>query len=255
MRVVSPSGITVSAPASVRCDERAYGSLRDRAQRGDGRARRSHVSPRHVMKTTPFIELVDVNHESRSGRSMIRGACLRIGRGEIIRIRGGAESDRTTLLGILAGLVAPSRGTRLSPFSCDRVAFLPQRPSFLLGLTAVEHVMLGMLTRGLRDETTVMSMAKRGLVQAGLAHMSSMKMGDLAPIERRLVIVAEALAVDPALVCVDEGYDVAIAKLVSVERALVVVAMHEVGVRFDRTLTIDGDGGVHAVASTAEAAA
>jgi ABC-type lipoprotein export system ATPase subunit len=210
------------------------------------------------MQDHPLVELIDVDHESRSGGMTIRGATLRIWRGETVSVRGAARSGKTTLLRLLAGVVTPSRGTlRYSGddsrahcgiegiFRCEGVSFLSQRPSYLLGLTGLEHIMVGLFARGLRDETVVRNKAMRGLALAGVAHMSATLLCELLPAERRLVLVAEALAIESSLVFVDEGYGSSIAKLVSPRRTLIVAACNEPTVRVDRTLTIDRHGVVH----------
>jgi putative ABC transport system ATP-binding protein len=210
------------------------------------------------MNNHPLVELVDVDHEGRTRGITIRGATLRIWRGETVAIHGGPRSGKTTLLRLLAGVVPPTRGTlRYSGddsradsgtegiFRCAGVAFLSQRPSFLLGLTALEHIMVGLFARGLRDETVVKAMAARGLAQMGVSQMSSTLLCDLVPAERRIVLVAEALAIDASLVFVDEGYGSGIAKLAAPHRTLVIVTSSQVPLRVDRTLAIDGHGIVH----------
>ena len=207
------------------------------------------------MQRSPLIELVSVHHEGRCG-AVLRDATLQIWPGETVAIRASAGAGKTTLLRILAGLVSPSQGTRAADGSVGAggVAFLSQRPSFLLTLTAVEHVMVGLLAKGLRDQARVRERAMQGLLAAGLAHMAATSMRQLCGAERRLVLVAEMLALGAPLVFVDEGYGASVAKLASPERTLVLVARETIAMRVDRWLHIDAHGSVHALV-TADAAA
>ncbi|MDB4938704.1 MAG: Fe(3+)-transporting ATPase [Labilithrix sp.] len=210
------------------------------------------------MNNKPLVELVDVDHQSRSGDMIIRGATLQVRRGETVAIRGIARSGKTTLLRLLAGVVAPTRGmlrygggeTRTECgieglFRSEGVAFLSQRPSYLLGLTALEHIMVGLFARGLRDESLVKTMAARGLAESNATRMSSILLCELSPGNRRLVLVAEALALDSSLVFVDEGYGASIGTLVSPRRTLVIASSTDVAVPVDRTFAIDRHGIVH----------
>lgn len=195
------------------------------------------------MNHKPLVELVDVDHEHRSGDKIIRGATLQIGRGETVAIRGIARSGKTTLLRLLAGVVAPTRGEHL--FRSQGMAFLSQRPSYLLALTALEHIMFGFFARGLRNESLAKTMAARGLAESNATPMSSILMSELSPGDRRLVLVAEALALDSSLVFVDEGYASIVGKLVSPRRTLVIATSTDVAVPVDRTFSIDRHGIVH----------
>lgn len=220
------------------------------------------------MDHLPLIELVDVHHESRSGAA-IRGASLQIWRGETVVVRGAVGAGKTTLLRILAGVVEPTRGTlryapaaggrqergAAGPLGFDGVAFLSQRPSFLLTLSVLEHVMVGLLARGLRDHALMRQRAMRGLLEAGLVHMASTSMRELCTAERRLVLVGEVLALGAPLVFVDEGYGASVAKLAAPGRTLVLVTREEPGTRADRSLTIEADGSVRALAPNADEAA
>jgi ABC-type lipoprotein export system ATPase subunit len=220
------------------------------------------------MTDLPLVQLVDVDHESRSGFA-IRGANLRIWRGETVAIRGPERSGKTTLLYLIAGIVSPSRGmhryfgasaSRLALggealFRCEEVGFLPQRPSFLLSLTALEHVMVGLLARGYRDEARMRERALRGLSETGIAHVSSTLMSELALAERRLVLVSEAVALDASLVFADQGYGAGLARLVKPGRTLITVGPSTAHLPIDHSLHIDTEGHVCTFEPNADEAA
>jgi len=208
------------------------------------------------MDTVPIVELVDVEHESRSG-IRIHGATLKIFRGETIAVRGPARSGKTGLLKLLAGVVAPSRGLvryrgvtvhvecepHLSLQAGD-VAFLSQRPSCMFHLTALEHVMLGLYVRGLRGHAAVERRAMRALASSGLEHKARLRMSRLSPEERRRTLIAEVHAMDPSVVFIDEGYGASIGTLALPHRTLVIAATAELPVRVHRTVVIEDDGSI-----------
>ena len=95
----------------------------------------------------------------------------------------------------------------------------------------------------------------RGLLEAGIVHMAKAPMRALDPAERRLVLVAEALAVGANLIFVDEGYEASVGKLVLPGRTLVVVMGNDGGTRIDRSLRVDADGSVRVFERSAVEAA
>ena len=218
------------------------------------------------MQRIPLIELVDVHHSGAT----ICGATLQIWRGETVAIRGPAGAGKTTLLRLLAGALTPSQGLRRYSATSEEegldaapagqsglagIAFLSQRPSFMLTLSVLDHVMVGLLARGLRDRALIRKRATGGLLEAGVVHMANTPMSMLAMRERRLVLVAEALALDARLVFVDEGYGASVAKLAAPGRTLIVVINDELGIKVDRSLHVDVDGTVRVLERSTDEAA
>ena len=59
-----------------------------------------------------MIELVDVT-QHYGVRPVLRGISLRIERGEVVTILGPNGMGKSTLLGVMAGVLSPQRGTVL----------------------------------------------------------------------------------------------------------------------------------------------
>jgi energy-coupling factor transport system ATP-binding protein len=170
--------------------------------------------------------------------------------GEVVALTGPNGGGKTTLLRLLAGLLAPLAGSvERRP---GRVAYLPQNPAALLHRPTVEDEVRFTLDRAgdraERPETI--------LAQLGLGHAARRYPRDLSSGERQRAAAAAVLPGSPALVLLDEptrGMD-AIARCALVQvigrlrdgGASVVIATHDVQLReavADRILEV-ADGRV-----------
>lgn len=186
--------------------------------------RRPHVSFRAASITKVFGETVALWNVDLDGRS-----------GELIAIHGVNASGKSTLLRIVAGLAAPTRGRvgwTTAPGARPRIAVLGHAAHLFDELTAVENVAIAArLAR--RDQALAMEL----LEQLGVAAFGARRVAGLSAGTRRRVGLARALATDPDVLLVDEpfaGLDVAASDRVgqllarsSAEGRLVLVASHD----------------------------
>jgi energy-coupling factor transporter ATP-binding protein EcfA2 len=131
------------------------------------------------------------------GRAVVASVTLSGQGGEVVVLQGPNGGGKTTLLRVIAGVMAPTRGR--AERARGRVAYLPQNPSALLHRrTLLDEVRLTLERAGdpERPEDVL-----RGL---GLLSMAGRYPRDLATGERQRAALAAVLAGTPALVVLDE---------------------------------------------------
>lgn len=198
--------------------------------------------------------LIALEHVSLTlgGRAVLRDVSLTIARGEVIALVGPNGAGKSSLLRIMAGLVQPMRGhVRLNGTSfadltpADRareIAYLPQSRSIHWPMAARAIVALGRLPH---QSTGRSSPARDALaVETAMAQMDIAPLADrpvlaLSGGEQARVLMARALAQEPALLIADEptaGLDLSHQlDLMTILRArastggATVVALHDLG--------------------------
>jgi branched-chain amino acid transport system ATP-binding protein len=139
---------------------------------------------------------------------------LSVANGELVSIIGPNGAGKTTFFNLLTGQLAPTSGrilfkgqdvSRLSP---NKRAQLGMGRTFqisqtLVSLTTLENAMIGAFLRHprLRDAAR---RAEEVLDLVGLGARANVKAGQLTLSERRRLEVARALALEPAIVLLDE---------------------------------------------------
>jgi iron complex transport system ATP-binding protein len=171
--------------------------------------------------------------------------------GEILAILGPNACGKSTLLKLIAGSLAPLSGrvlldgmpthTMTPRLRAQRIAMVQQESTLLFPSRAWEFVMQGRHPYGrtLRFETEEdITVARNALAQVGAEHLTDRWMDKISGGEKQRVILARALAQQPAMLLLDEPtlhLDIAaqvdllesLRKLASVNRYIVVVVTHE----------------------------
>ncbi len=196
---------------------------------------------------------VDGVHFDYGRRSVLRGAALRVERGELVALLGTNGSGKTTLLRLIAGTLTPDAGEvrfhgravvewRRAALA-RHVAVLPQRLELPSGFHVAELVEMGRAPHATRlfgasaaDEVAV----ERALIDADALELAHRSIDELSGGERQRVLVAMALAQEPELLLLDEPtlhLDVAhqlallttIGRLRRVRNLTVVAVLHDLG--------------------------
>jgi putative ABC transport system ATP-binding protein len=153
----------------------------------------------------------------RGGRNVVDGVSLEVEGGQVVGLVGPSGSGKSTTLLLLAGLEPPDAGVvrldgedlaGLGPagrqaLRRDRVALVFQGYGLLSLLTARENVELPFRVAR-RDPGAAAAAATLWLGLLGLADRADQRTDQLSGGERQRVALARALAVEPAVLLVDE---------------------------------------------------
>lgn len=142
--------------------------------------------------------------ERRYGRRRALSAVdLDVDPGDVLLVTGPNGSGKTTLLRVLAGLVAPTRGTLEVSIDRSRLGFLGHEPLVYRELTALENLdLFGRLYRiPERRERIGMLLERFGLWEARAERVSEYSRG----MTQRLAL-CRALLHEPDLLLLDEPH-------------------------------------------------
>ena len=140
----------------------------------------------------------------------LEGLSLSVGQGELVALVGPSGCGKTTALNVLAGQVRPTQGqVRLAGEPVDgllpSVGYISQADTLLPWRTVLDNVALAMELRGVpkaqRRETARALMEKMGL--GGFEHSYPR---ELSGGMKKRAAIARVLAIDPAILMMDEPF-------------------------------------------------
>jgi putative ABC transport system ATP-binding protein len=185
------------------------------------------------------------------GRTVLSGVDVTVEPGEQWALTGRSGSGKTTLLLMLAGLLVPSTGVVQLGLDRHEIVYVPQAPSLIPELTALQNASLGLRVRGV-PPAEALDRAQRQLRALGLGDADDSLPDELSGGMQQRVALARALAVEPRLLLADEptgaldsstGQRVLDALRSEVARtsAALVVATHDpaLAALFERQLVLD----------------
>ena len=147
----------------------------------------------------------------------LRGADLKVRRGEILAVMGPSGSGKSTLLHCLAGILTPERGEVLfdgrrmdtlresdrTELRRDRFGFVFQFGQLVPELTAEENVALPLLLGGAR-RPAALAEARLWFGRLGLDGLERRRSGELSGGQAQRVALARALVAKPDVLFADE---------------------------------------------------
>jgi nitrate/nitrite transport system ATP-binding protein len=164
------------------------------------------------------LALVEVRNVSKSFasagkvRDVLNGVHLTVEEGEFVSIVGSTGSGKSTLMAILAGLLAPDSGTVTVGGEAVRgihphAAVVFQNYSLLPWFSALENVRLAVqATYPDWPRAKQIGHAKRYLETVGLGNALQKRPGQLSGGMRQRVAIARAFATEPRLLFLDEPF-------------------------------------------------
>jgi iron complex transport system ATP-binding protein len=217
-------------------------------------AARNLASASSRTNVTLSVEQVSYAYSSNAAQAplfTLEALSLQARSGEILAILGPNACGKSTLLNLIAGVLAPLSGrvllddlvthTMLPRVRAQRIAMVQQESRLLFPSRAWEFVIQGRhpYGRSLRFETEEdVTVARNALAQVGADHLADRWMDKISGGEKQRVILARALAQQPVMLLLDEPtlhLDIAaqvdlldaLRRLASVNRYIVVVVTHE----------------------------
>ena len=166
------------------------------------------------MSEAAVLAAVDVR--KRFGAlTVLDGVDLTLHKGEVVGIVGPNGAGKTTLLSVLAGALMPDEGHVVfdgrdvtSKGAAERcklgIARTHQVPRPFGGMTVFENVLVGATAGGKRRGTDAYSLCLWVLEQCALDHLANRRAEGLGLLQRKRLELARALAVEPAVLLLDE---------------------------------------------------
>jgi len=151
-----------------------------------------------------------------SGRPVVDGVELRIGRGEIVGLLGPNGAGKTTTFAMMVGYVRPDGGrivlderdiTDIQMYQRARlgIGYLAQEPSIFRKLTVEQNIMAILETLELsRPERR--RRLDRLLNELGITHLARQKAYTLSGGEKRRLEITRALVTGPQFILLDEPF-------------------------------------------------
>ena len=168
----------------------------------------------------PLLEVRGLTTRFRTERGKVTAVddvSFSVNAGQTLAIVGESGSGKSTLLHLLGGLdratsgrilfedidIAQYSAAQLADYRNRRVGFVWQIHHLLPEFTAAENIAMPLLIRGVvRAEARQTALAQ--LDRVGLAERAHHRSGELSGGEQQRVVLARALAGDPALLLADE---------------------------------------------------
>jgi ABC-type nitrate/sulfonate/bicarbonate transport system ATPase subunit len=156
-----------------------------------------------------MVKVQKLNFSYKRESPIFSDFSLNIGTGERWSIIGPSGCGKTTLLYLLAGLRAPTAGTiNISNGSNGHkvlTGVILQDYGLFPWASAFENVALGLKIQGF-DKKTVASTTQNWLTKLGIDHVAAHYPAELSGGQRQRVAIARTLALEPALLLMDEPF-------------------------------------------------
>jgi phospholipid/cholesterol/gamma-HCH transport system ATP-binding protein len=163
-----------------------------------------------------MIELKDV-YKSFSGKDVLRGANLKVEKGESVVVIGGSGSGKSVLLKHIIGLLKPDKGTvivdstDLTHINEDglneirkKFGMLFQSAALFDSMKVWENVGFGLKRHTHLADSEIKEIAVRKLKMVGLVGVEDVMPSELSGGMRKRVGLARAIAMEPEILLYDE---------------------------------------------------
>jgi branched-chain amino acid transport system ATP-binding protein len=165
-------------------------------------------------RTDAVLAAIDV-HKRFGALAVLDGVNLALKQGEAVGIVGPNGAGKTTLLNVMSGALEPDAGSIVfrnhdvtSKGAAERcklgIARTHQVPRPFAGMTVFENVLVGATAGGRRRGSDAYDLCLHILDQTGLTHLANRRAEGLGLLQRKRLELARALAVEPAVLLLDE---------------------------------------------------
>jgi NitT/TauT family transport system ATP-binding protein len=158
-------------------------------------------------------------------QTVLRDLALTVRQGEIVCLHGPSGCGKTTIVEIVAGALAPDRGTRV--VRAARIGYMFQDDCLIPWETVEGNVRFALTARV--GPESARAVAERWLGAVGLGDSLAKKPAELSGGMKRRVNLARSLAVEPDLLLLDEPFAFQDAATAAVIRERVLAANRERG--------------------------
>lgn len=148
------------------------------------------------------VGLAGVGHRFPGCPPLFEDLTADLAPGHVYALTGPSGSGKSTLLGIIAGWIPPTSGS-IAREGITGIQWVFQSPHGVAGRTALDHVSLPFLARGL-SRADADTAAHTLLQDMGIAHLASSAFRHLSGGEGQRLMIARALAANPDLLLLDE---------------------------------------------------
>lgn len=158
----------------------------------------------------PMIEFTGVTKRYGNRQNILQNVDLRVGKGEFVALIGSSGCGKSTVLKLVAGLVAPTNGAihvdgMLPKNARETVSYIFQDPTLLPWRTVRQNVGLGLELEGVGKERREQK-ACALLQLVGLGNVANLYPRELSGGMKMRVSIARALATNPRLLLMDEPF-------------------------------------------------
>ncbi|HYC91047.1 MAG TPA: ABC transporter ATP-binding protein [Thermoanaerobaculia bacterium] len=182
----------------------------------DRRAAARGTADRRRVPREPFIEFQDI-HKAYGPKQVLRGASLRVYRGEVLVILGGSGTGKSVTLRHMLGLEAPDAGrvviedediTQLEEEELYRVrkkfGMLFQSGALFDSMTVFENVAFPLREHTEMNEEEIARAVREKLELVNLPNSEHLMPVDLSGGMRKRVGLARSIVLDPQVILYDE---------------------------------------------------
>lgn len=163
------------------------------------------------------VEVLGITRRFQAGPPALASVDLAVGDGEFVALLGPSGSGKTTLLRILAGLDFPDGGqVRIDgrdvaslPARLRGIGFVPQNYALFRHMSVFENVAFGLRVRPRAtrpSEAGIGERVRRLLSLVQIAELERRYPDQISGGQRQRVALARALAIEPALLLLDEPF-------------------------------------------------
>lgn len=158
------------------------------------------------MNASAGIRVSALTHSFRRGEEILSDLSLDVAAGELVALIGPSGCGKSTVLNAVAGLVAPTSGEVAVDCGAERIAYVFQSPRLLPWRDVLGNVTFGLEQRVRRLGTRQLERARAALATVHLEGQERRYPHELSGGMQQRVALARGLAIDPAVLLLDEPF-------------------------------------------------